>query len=186
MSFLQFKKMARWSGLRAALLVAMGFVTLLFPEFLKGNIIYAVAAYAILNGVLGIVDFLSGRGKEEKHIAYLTLFVMLAAIVFGILSIVYFRYLISILPVFLGVLLLVESIMYFIAALCVKCKLKKLIIILSLLVGAGGVVLVIFTFGFGGLLPLVKIFSGLLFLSCITELLIRLTYKNINNNVGTV
>ena len=42
----------------------------------------------------------------------------------------------------------------------------------ALLVGAGGVILVIFTFGFGGLRPLVTIFSSLLFLSCITELLI--------------
>ena len=186
MSFLQFKKIARWSGLRAALLVAMGFVTLLFPEFLKGSIIYAVAAYAILNGVLGIVDFLSGRSKEEKHIANLNLFVMSAVIIFGILSIVYFRYLISILPVLLGGLLLAESVVYFIAALCVKCKLKALIVILFLFIGAGGVILVIFTFGFGGLLPLVKIFSSLLFLSCIMELLIGLTYKNINNNGGTV
>ncbi|MEY8425583.1 hypothetical protein AALB52_23415 [Lachnospiraceae bacterium 38-14] len=100
MTFLQFKKIARWSGLRAALLGAMGLVTLLFPEFLQGSIIYAVAAYAILNGALGILDFLSGRGKEEKHIAYLNLFVTAAAILFGILSMVYFRYLISIIPVF--------------------------------------------------------------------------------------
>ena len=68
MTFLQFKKIARWSGLRAALLGAMGLVTLLFPEFLQGSIIYVVAAYAILNGALGILDFLSGRGREEKHI----------------------------------------------------------------------------------------------------------------------
>ena len=100
MTFLQFKKIARWSGLRAALLGAMGLVTLLFPEFLQGSIIYAVAAYANLNGALGILDFLSGRGREEKHIAYLNLFVTAAAILFGILSMVYFRYLISIIPVF--------------------------------------------------------------------------------------
>lgn len=186
MTFLQFKKIARWSGLRAALLGAMGVVTLLFTDFLKGGIIYAVAAYVILNGVLGIVDFLSGRGKEEKHIAYLNLFVTIVIIVLGILSIVYFRYLVSILPVFLGVLLLAESIVYFIAALCMKSKLKALLVILSLLVAAGGIILVVFTFGFGGVLSLAKIFSSLLFLSCVIELLFGLTYKNINNNGGTV
>ncbi len=63
MTFLQFKKVARWSGLRAVLLGAMGLVTLLFPDFLQGCILYAVAAYAILNGALGILDFLSGRGN---------------------------------------------------------------------------------------------------------------------------
>ena len=66
MTFLQFRKIARWSGLRAVLLGAMGLVTLLFPEFLQGSIIYAVAAYAILNGALGILDFLSGRGQGGK------------------------------------------------------------------------------------------------------------------------
>lgn len=138
MTFLQFKKIARWSGLRAALLGAMGLVTLLFPEFLQGSIIYAVVAYAILNGALGILDFLSGRGREEKHIAYLNLFITAAAILFGILSIVYFRYLISIMPVFSGVLLLIESVVYFIAALCAESRLKALLVILSLLVAVVG------------------------------------------------
>ena len=184
MTFLQFKKIARWSGLRAALLGAMGLVTLLFPEFLQGSIIYAVAAYAILNGALGILDFLSGRGREEKHIAYLNLFITAAAILFGILSIVYFRYLISIMPVFSGVLLLIESVVYFIAALCAESRLKALLVILSLLVAGGGMALVIFTFGFGGLEPFAKIFSGLLFLSCVIELLLGLIYRN-KNNGGT-
>lgn len=184
MTFLYFKKIAKRSGLRAVLLGAMGLVTLLFPEFLKSSIIYAVAAYSILNGALGILDFLSGRGREEKHIAYLNLFVAAAAILFGILSMVYFRYLISILPVFSGALLLIESVIYFIAALCADSKLKALLVILSLLVAGGGATLVIFTFGFGGLQTLAKIFSGLLFLSCVIELLLGLIYRN-KNNGGT-
>lgn len=184
MTFLQFRKIARWSGLRAALLGAMGLVTLLFPEFLQGSIIYAVAAYAILNGALGILDFLSGRGREEKHIAYLNLFITAAAILFGILSIVYFRYLISIMPVFSGALLLIESVVYFIAALCAESRLKVLLVILSLLVAGGGATLVIFTFGFGGLEPFAKIFSSLLFLSCVIEVLLGLIYRN-KNNGGT-
>ena len=184
MTFLQFKKIARWSGLRAALLGTMGLVTLQFPEFLQGSIIYAVAAYAVLNGALGILDFLSGRDREEKHIAYLNLFITAAAILLGILSIVYFRYLISIMPVFLGVLLLIESVVYFIAALCAESRLKALLVILSLFVAGGGMALVIFTFGFGGLEPFAKIFSGLLFLSCVIELLLGLIYRN-KNNGGT-
>lgn len=178
MTFLQFKKIARWSVFRAALLGAVGIITLLLPEFCGGSIIYAAVTYIILNGVMGIIDFISGIGNEEKHIAYLNLFAAIAAIIFGILGIAYFRYLVSILPVFLGVLLVIESGVYFIAALCIKSKLKALLIIFSLFVAAGGVILVIYTFGFGGLLPLAKIFSTLLFLSCVIELLIGLIYKN--------
>ena len=44
-----------------------------------------------------------------------------------------------------------------------------------------GMALVIFTFGFGGLEPFAKIFSGLLFLSCVIELLLGLIYRNKNN-----
>lgn len=186
MTFLQFKKIARWSVFRAALLGAAGIITLLLPEFLKGGVIYAVAAYIILNGAMGIIDFINGEGNEEKHIAYLNLFAAIAATIFGILGIVYFRYMISILPVFLGAFLLIESVVYFIAALCVESKLKALLIILSLFVAAGGVILVVFTFGFGGLLPLAKIFSTLLFLSCVIELLIGLVYKNKKYNGGTI
>lgn len=176
MTFLQFKKIARWSKLRAALLGAMGLAALWSPEFLQGGMIYAVAAYAILNGVLGILDFLSGRGKEERHVAYLNLFAAAAAILFGILSIVYFRYLICIVPVFSGALLLVESVVYLIAALCAESKRKALLVVLSLLVAGGGAALVLFTFGFGGLEPLAKIFGSLLFLSCVIELLLGSIY----------
>lgn len=56
MTFLQFRKIARWSIFRAALLGTMGIVILLFPEFSGGGIIYAVVAYAILNGALGIIQ----------------------------------------------------------------------------------------------------------------------------------
>lgn len=186
MTFFQFRKIARWSIFRAALLGTMGIVILLFPEFSGGGIIYAVSAYAILNGALGIIDFLSSKSNEEKLIAYLNLFVTIVVIALGLLCIVYFRYLVSILPVFLGVLLLAESIVYFIAALCMKSKLKGLLVILSLLVAAGGIILVVFSFGFGGVLSLAKIFSSLLFLSCVIELLFGLTYKNVSNNGGTI
>lgn len=54
----------------------------------------------------------------------------------------------------------------------------------ALLVAGGGMALVIFTFGFGGLEPFAKIFSGLLFLSCVIELLLGLIYRN-KNNGGT-
>jgi len=87
-------------------------------------------------------------------------------------------------PVFSGVLLLIESVVYFIGALCAESRLKVLLIILSLLVAGGGMALVIFTFGFGGLEPFAKMFGGLLFLSCVIELLLGLVYKN-KNNGGT-
>ena len=43
------------------------------PEIFGGDIIYVVAAYAILNGALDIINFLSSKSNEEKLIAYLNL-----------------------------------------------------------------------------------------------------------------
>ncbi len=51
--------------------------------------------------------------------------------------------------------------------------------------GLRAALLVIFTFGFGGLQPLAKFFSGLLFLSCVIELLLGLVYRN-KSNGGTI
>ena len=73
MTFLQFKKITRWSVFRVALLGIMEIITLLFPKFSGGDIIYAIAAYAILNGALDIINFLSSKSNEEKLIAYLNL-----------------------------------------------------------------------------------------------------------------
>lgn len=59
-------------------------------------------------------------------------------------------------------------------------------IILSLLIVFDGITLIVFTFGFGSVLPLIKIFSSLLFLSCVIELLFEVTYKNVSSNGGTI
>ena len=177
MPFVRFRLIARGSLLRAALLCVMGVAVLLFPDFLKGGILYAIAAYAILNGTLGIVDFAVGKDSKGMCLSYLNVITAGLAIVCGILCVVYFRYIVSVQPVFFGVLLVIESIVHFVAALCAKSMLKVLSIIISILLAFGGCALVVFTFGFGGLPTLSKMFGGLLLLSCISELLIYLMYK---------
>lgn len=177
MSLVQFRIIARGAIIRAALLGIMGIVVLMFPDFLASGIIYAIAAYAILNGALGVLSFAVNRSGEEKDLSYFNVIVAGLAIVCGILCIVYFRYLASAQPVFFGVLLVIEGIVHFVAALCAKSKLKVLSIIFSFLLAFGGCALMIFTFGFGGLPTLSKMFGGLLLFSCISELLIYLMHK---------
>ena len=177
MSFIQFRMIARGAVIRAAFLGIMGIIVLMFPDFLAGGIIYAIAAYAILNGALGVLNFAVNRNGEEKPLSYLNVIAALLAIVCGILCVVYFRYLASAQPVFFGVLLVIEGVVHFIAAVCAKSKLKALSIILSFLLAFGGCALMIFTFGFGGMPTLSKMFGGLLLFSCISELLIYLMHK---------
>lgn len=177
MSLVQFQMIAKGAVIRATLLGVMGIVALLFPDFLTGGMIYAIAAYAILNGALGVFNFAMNRNGEEKPLSYFNVIVAVLAIVCGVLCIVYFRYLASAQPVFFGVLLVIEGAVHFVAALCAKSKLKVLSIIFSLLLAFGGCALMIFTFGFGGLPTLSKMFGGLLLFSCISELLIYLMHK---------
>lgn len=175
MSLFRFRELAKGSVLRAVLLAMLGIVAFLFPDFLDRGMIYAVAAYAIFNGAIGIVNsFLRG---EQQRIAYLNIGLAVFAVIGGILSIVYFRYLSSIQPVFYGALLAIESIVYFAAVLKVKNKIKPIFIVVTLLVLCGGVALTLYSFGFGGLPGLSKMFGGLLLLSSVGELLIHLMEK---------
>lgn len=171
----QFKEIAHYAILRGSILAVMAIVTFINPIFLKIGMVYAIAAYAILNGILGIMCFMENKVSEKKAALYFYLLASNMSILFGILCTIYFRYIVGILPVFLGGVLIMESVVHFIAALGVRGSLKPLIIILSILAAIGGIVLMIFTFGFGGIHTLSQMFGSLLVLSCIEELLIHLS-----------
>ena len=177
MSSVQFRMIAGHAAFRAALLGIMGIAALLFPDFLAGGMIYAIAAYAVLNGALGVLDFAVNRNGEKKPLSYLNAGVSVLAIVCGVLCIVCFRYLAGVLPVFFGVLLVIEGIVHFVAAVCAKSRLRALSVIFALLIAFGGCALMVFTFGFGGMPTLSKLFGGLLLFSCISELLFYLMHK---------
>ena len=171
------EKFARYSILRAAILFAIGAVTFLFPEFLLHGMVYVIAAYAILNGALGIADYFLGKKSSPGAAGYVSFVAACLLILFGILSVVYFRYLVSILPVFLGVLMMIESIVYFVIALYMNKGTKPVLIILAVSIMIGGIVANIFTFGFGGVTTLSHIFGTLLLLSCAYELTVYLTRR---------
>ncbi|GEM_PF-2809702 len=174
---LLFEKFARFAMLRAALLAIMGIVTFLFPEFLLIGMVYAVAGYVILNGALGITDYFRHKNESQKTVHYVNIAVACLLIIFGILSVVYYRYLVSILPVFLGGLMMVESIVYFINALFPHTKAKPFLILLTVFIMIGGIASNVFTFGFGGIQTLSQIFGTLLLLSCGYELFIYIVHR---------
>lgn len=182
----QFKGIARDAILRGSILAVLAAVTFLYPDFLTGGMVYALAAYAILNGILGIVRLMVNKDNEIKLTFNLHLLLSGFSILLGIVCTIYFRYVISILPVFLGVVLIVGSMVHFIAALGVKSRLKPLMIILSMLTAMGGIALMVFSFGFGGIQTLSQMFGSLLVLSCFEELLILLSNQKILKRKGDV
>jgi uncharacterized membrane protein HdeD (DUF308 family) len=155
----------------------MGIVTFFFPEFLLSGMVYVIAGYAILNGTLSIADHFLNEEVASKAINYGNLIFACLFIIFGILSIVYFRYLVSILPVFLGVLIVIKGFVYFMIALHANTSTKPILIILAVSIMIGGIVANIFTFGFGGVLTLSHIFGTLLMLSCAYELIFYLIHR---------
>ena len=179
MALLQFRKISKGAALRAVFLCIIAVVTLLLPDFLNDGIIYAIAAYAILNGILGMMDFAFCEDRNSP-VDYFNLIAAGMAAICGIVCIVYDHYFVAALPIFLGLLLIIESMVYFVAALCAKRGLKGLLIILSVLIAAGGLALMLFTFGFGGIITLSRMFGGLMLLSCISELLVVLMDRKWN------
>ena len=169
-----FRRFTRYAVLRAAVLGIMAIVSMAFPDFLKSGMVYVIAGYALLNGVLCAVDCIVQR-KDDRTVVSIVAAVPLIA--FGILSAVYFRYMVGVLPVFLGVLMMIEGAIYFTAALF-SPRLKPLLIFLAVLIVTGGIVANIFAFGFGGLLTLSRIFGTIAALSCLYEVTVVLAGRN--------
>lgn len=180
----QFNEIAKYAMLRGGILAVIAAITFLYPSFLTDGMVYVIAAYSVLNGILGSMRYIGIKGNEEKRSFNLHLFLSSVSILFGILCIIYFRYAVGILPVFLGMLLIVESVVHFIAVLNVKSKLKPVMILLSISAVVGGIALIIFTFGFGDMKALSQIFGSLLILSCIEEFLLHLHYQQITKSKG--
>lgn len=167
----------RFAMLRAVLLAMMGAVTWLFPEFLLDGMVYVLTGYAMLNGVLGISDYFQYKSKRPKVMNEFKLTVNGLFIAFSTISVVYYRYLVSILPVFLGGFMMVESIVYFVIAVSHNTKARLFLTFLAVLIMIGGIAAAIFTFGFGGIRTLSQIFGTLLLLSCAYEWLIYIVHR---------
>lgn len=167
---LLYEKFAKFAMLRAVVFGVMGVVTLLYPQFLQGTVFYIVVGYVFLCGIWSIADyFLSGK-EVKAPFRYGSLAAAVLMIAFGMLSIIYGRYLVHVAPLYLGGLMLVNGFIYFVTALCPKARMQWLLTLLSLFVLLGGSAIVIFTFGFEIVLTLAQVSGITLLLSCAYEL----------------
>lgn len=157
--------------LRTFLLGATGVITLAYPEFLLGPVVYALAAYAMLSGALRIFRALNAAYEKHSQTGDLSLPVGCLLLLFGLLSILYHRRLVSGLPVYLGALALAQGAAYLVVARLASKILRKLLALLALCVGAGGIVVVCLTFG--SLQTLSRVYGSLMLAACGYELLLR-------------
>ncbi|MCC0628030.1 MULTISPECIES: hypothetical protein [unclassified Clostridioides] len=179
MNLLIYKRFIKYARLQAVFLGGIGVALLLFPKFLLGSMFYVIVGYIILSGVLLIIDFI--REKTTKSILnYGSLVLASLLIVFGCTSIVFSRYLVNVSPIYLGALLLIKAVIYFVIALCATTFWQKSILtIFASIALLGGMAVVIFTFGFGigGIVGLTRVSGFASLLSCIYILVAYLIHK---------
>lgn len=167
MDLILLERFTRLSLVRAAFWGIMGISLLLMPEFLLGGVFYVLTGYCLVIAVLRIALFV--REIIAKQLHYFSYFSLVIAILFLIAAFhfIYFRNLLNgLTPVFLGGLLMLEGILYFLIAICAATTLQRfLLIVLSGAVLFGSAAIIVFTFGFGvgGVLG-ITIVSGIAFL----------------------
>lgn len=159
MNLVLFERFAKLSLVRAAFWLVMGVSLLIMPEldFLLNGMFYVLTGYFLVNAVLRIFFFVREATTENNQnnransvCRYISLAIAILYIIAAIHFIIYREWLNEFTPAFLGGLLMLEGILYFVIALCSNTVLQKfLLVVLSITTFLGAVVTIGFTFGFG-------------------------------------
>lgn len=187
MSTLLLEHFTKYSLLRAAFWGIMGMTLFALPDFLLNGMFYAIVGYMLVDGILRIMGFVRESAvnhiREKKAgspLRYFSLVVAVLLIVVVIHSILFRHLLIQVTPVYLGGLLLIRGILFFVIALSANTFLQRgLLVALSGIAFLGGAAVLVFTFGFGigGIPGLTKVSGTALLLACFYELAAYLVYR---------
>ncbi|WP_018751223.1 hypothetical protein [Paenibacillus sanguinis] len=167
---LLFESYAKYALLRAAYWGVMGILLFAVPSFLFMGMFYAIIGYMLVDGILHVVNFYKKKTGSPLRYVSLVIAVLLMAVV--IHSIVFRHLLIELTPVYLGGLLLLESLLYAGITLCAHPYRKRALLgALSGMVLLSGAAVLVFTFGFGvgGISGLAKVSGAALLLVCLYE-----------------
>ena len=116
MKSLRYERFTRFSIPRILFFGIMGIILFAIPSFVLSGAFYAVVGYLVLAGVYSLVYFIR---RGEKHLLkYTSVSVSVILILFGFISMVFARYLANVSPLYLGAIILIESVCYFSVSLC--------------------------------------------------------------------
>lgn len=157
MNTVLFERFTKLSLVRATFWFAMGIILLLNPEFLLGGLFYMLIAYLLVNAVLRIVMFVretttgqKQNNKAENICRYASLVIAVLFLIAAAHLIFYREWLNEFTSVFLGGLLMIKAVLYFVISLCAAKALQKaLLVVLSGVAFLGAAAVIVFTFGFG-------------------------------------
>ena len=184
-----FERFTKLSLVRAAFWLVMGISLLIMPklEFLLNGLFYMLIGYLFVNAILRTIFFARERTTVNKHnnasksvIPYISLGIAILFVIAAVHLIIFREWLNEFTPVFLGGLLMLEGILYFVIALCAVTSLQKsLLIIISGAVFLGAAIAIAFTFGFGvgGVTVMTRILGIALLLAFLYEISAFYTYR---------
>ncbi|MGD9559418.1 MAG: HdeD family acid-resistance protein [Oscillospiraceae bacterium] len=168
-----FDVLSRHALVRAVLDILLGLAMLIFPQPVIQAIVYLLAAYAAVVGIIGIVQYIRNRQQGVYELVVGILLVILAA-----LMVAFTRPLVSVLPFFIGALLVIAGAFQAgqaIQARRVWGRVNVLQLVLGVLVIAGGVVGIVNPFA--SLVFLFRVFGGVILVMGVNELLIAIAAK---------
>lgn len=174
-----FQKLAQYALLRAVIYIALGIVMLIWPQTVMNVIVYILAAYAIVMGLVTIISAVRSRQTSDDFGYSLTTGILMLAL--GAVLIIFTQAILSILPIFLGVLLILGGAFNLAQALSAGRSIGKtniFLIFAGILVIIGGV-LVIFN-PFGAAVILFRIFAAAVIIMGIGEAINYFTYRKIS------
>lgn len=175
-----FEGLAKYALLRAVLHIALGVLMLLAPQAVMNVIVYILATYVVALGVINIVDYLRHRREQASSFGLVSgiLLLVLGAVMFAFTNAI-----ISILPIFLGVLLMIGGITVLGQAVSygrLFGRTSILTVVLSILVIVGGVLVVLNPFSSAVLL--FQVFGVALVVMGVGELVSFFSYRSYAKN----
>lgn len=170
-----FKTIQQHALLRGIVYLLLGVAILLNPGYVFSVFVYLIAGY---NAVLGIISLISGKKNQQSSQTRIAIFYFVMALIIFLFA----KPLVSILPIFLGIIIVVSGGMKISQSL----NIKKYVNVSYLPMLIYGVVLVIaglfILFNpFKGVLVLFQFFGVVLVFSGISELIGYFKYKNMKN-----
>lgn len=173
-----FDNLSRHALLRTFVYLVFGVALLAFPQLVIQVIVYLLAAYVIVLGCINIYNFICCRSWGSLGYDLVSGILM---VVLGLLMILFSRQVAGILPLFLGVLLIIGGLSGLIQSIAygrLAGHASVLLILLNLLVVAGGVLVVLNPFGSAVLL--LQIYGGVTIVLAAGEVISFFNYRGLS------
>lgn len=172
-----FDTVAKYGILRAAIYIAFGILILAAPQTVTNIMVYIIAGYLAFLGIVNIVGYFrnrkAGDGFPMEFIGGILLLVL------ALLAVLFSRQIISIMPIFFGVLIALSGASYIVQAFSVSgegsTRTKVMLLVFGILFIAAGLLIIFNPFATFRLL--LQMFGLVLLALGISEIVTYIVYR---------